>query len=109
MNLLLYIALRIGFDAKTQTTVSDFYDSDLLRLISVYVFNHILRGTPEEPIRLFELFLRKVLVVATAILENLPEDDELRFKLARICIKFGEAGHWENVETLGLSRLTESC
>jgi hypothetical protein len=107
MDLLLCIALKVGFDAKTLMKVLEFYDSDLLRLISVDIFNQILRGPPGEQIGLFELFLRKVPAVGQAVLENLPEDDELRFKLARICIRFGQADHWENVETLGLSRLRE--
>jgi hypothetical protein len=88
-----YIALKLGFDAKIVMAVLDLYDSDLLRMILLDVLNQILRGMPEEQIGFFELLLRKVPVIAQAVLESVPEDDELLFKLARICIKFGEVDH----------------
>jgi hypothetical protein len=98
--------LNIDFDSKVAARVLDYYEADLLRLVSTDLMAKILMGSFAEQLALFKLLLKKVPEISDILPDNLPNDDDFKYQMFTMCIQAG-CRNLRQIESFALLRFKE--
>jgi hypothetical protein len=90
-------------DSKVLARILDFYDTDLLRLITGAILRQIIAQPPVTRLALLTLLAQKVPDVLDEVNDSFDGDDELKCGCFRLCIRAEKCGSWGDIAEFGLS------
>jgi hypothetical protein len=100
MDLLLYVTVKIACDSDALMKIIDFYDADLLRMISSELLNVVFVCPHIESLR---KLTTKAPDLCAAFSEKCPDDPELRFGVYQLCIQNHMCFDWDQLEAFALA------